>query len=121
MSSLGSLEFSERQVTEEEGREWAEANGLYFIEASAKTAQNVEQVRTGRKKLVLLHCCSIRLTNALLLALAHPQAFSRTAATILANFDYVNHQMRKGSSRITLDEQQRAAAAAATKSECCSF
>ncbi|TYZ67765.1 hypothetical protein PybrP1_009864 [[Pythium] brassicae (nom. inval.)] len=85
------LSHRDRQVSEEEGREWAEAHGLYFIEASAKTAQNVEQ------------------------------AFSQTAATILANFDYVNHQMRKGSaaSRITLDEQQRAADA--TKSECCSF
>lgn len=49
------------------------------------------------------------------------QAFSQTATTILANFDYVNHQMRKGSaaSRITLDEQQRSTGGA--KSDCCSF
>lgn len=40
------MDCRERQVTEEEGREWAQAHGLYFIEASAKTAQNVEQVRT---------------------------------------------------------------------------
>lgn len=31
-------------MTEAEGREWAQAHGLYFIEASAKTAVNVEQV-----------------------------------------------------------------------------
>jgi hypothetical protein len=34
----------DREVTEAEGREWAQAHGLYFIEASAKTAVNVEQV-----------------------------------------------------------------------------
>lgn len=81
---------SERQVTEDEGRAWAHAHGLYFIEASAKTAVNVEQ------------------------------AFSQTAATILANFDYVNHQVRKGSgvARISLEQQQTRSAA---KSDCCSL
>lgn len=34
----------QREVTEDEGRNWAAAHGLYFIEASAKTALNVEQV-----------------------------------------------------------------------------
>uniref|UniRef100_K3X370 Uncharacterized protein n=1 Tax=Globisporangium ultimum (strain ATCC 200006 / CBS 805.95 / DAOM BR144) TaxID=431595 RepID=K3X370_GLOUD len=86
------LSNRERQVTEAEGREWAQMNGLYFIEASAKTAQNVEQ------------------------------AFSQTAATILANFDYASHQVRKGSnaSRISLDDRN-SNAASETKSECCSF
>lgn len=33
----------ERQVTEEEGAQFARENGLLFLEASAKTALNVEQ------------------------------------------------------------------------------
>ncbi|KAI9915253.1 hypothetical protein PsorP6_007329 [Peronosclerospora sorghi] len=69
------VEARDRQVTEEEGRTWAAAHGLYFIEASAKTAVNVEQ------------------------------AFTLIAMTILRNFDYANRQMRKssGSSRVSLD------------------
>ena len=34
---------SRRQVTFEEGKKFAEENGLIFLETSAKTAQNVEQ------------------------------------------------------------------------------
>lgn len=51
------------------------------------------------------------------------QAFSLTAATILSNFDYENHQVRKGSntSRISLEEQQRLSDRNAAKPECCSF
>lgn len=65
----------ERQVTEEEGRNWAKAHDLYFIEASAKTARNVEQV------------------------------FALTATTILRNFDQNNRQMQKTSSgsRVSID------------------
>jgi small GTP-binding protein len=33
-----------REVTEEEGREFAEKNGMLFFETSAKTGQNVEEV-----------------------------------------------------------------------------
>lgn len=56
------------------------------------------------------------------LGFATEQAFSLTAATILANFDYENHQVRKGSSasRISLEEQ-RLSERNAGKSECCSF
>lgn len=47
--------LSDRQVTEEEGREWAKLHGLHFVEASAKTAANVEQVYNlvNRKSLML--------------------------------------------------------------------
>ena len=34
----------DREVTEEEGREFAERNGMLFFETSAKTGQNVEEV-----------------------------------------------------------------------------
>lgn len=34
-----------RAVTTEEGQQFAKENGLLFMEASAKTAQNVEEVR----------------------------------------------------------------------------
>ena len=34
----------QRQVTEEEGREFAEKNGMLFFETSAKTGKNVEEV-----------------------------------------------------------------------------
>ncbi|DAZ92561.1 TPA: hypothetical protein N0F65_012791, partial [Lagenidium giganteum] len=80
----------ERQVTEEEGREWARAHGLYFIEASAKTAQNVEQV------------------------------FSLTAQTILRNFDFVNQEMRKpsGSGHVYLTDD--GSENSRGKTECCS-
>lgn len=39
-----------RAVSEEEGKQFAEKNGLMFIETSAKTAQNVEEafLKTGR-------------------------------------------------------------------------
>ncbi|KAG6582955.1 rab family protein [Phytophthora cinnamomi] len=65
----------QREVPEDEGRSWAAAHGLYFIEASAKTALNVEQ------------------------------AFALTATKILRNFDYSNHRMRKASSasRVSID------------------
>lgn len=57
------------------------------------------------------------------LGFATEQAFSLTAATILANFDYENHQVRKGSSasRISLEEQHRLSERNAGKPECCSF
>lgn len=38
---------SERKVSEEEGKVLARLLGCQFIETSAKTAQNVEQVFTG--------------------------------------------------------------------------
>lgn len=34
---------SKRAVTKQEGEEFAKKNGLYFLETSAKTADNVEQ------------------------------------------------------------------------------
>ncbi|KAG6610645.1 rab family protein [Phytophthora cinnamomi] len=79
----------QREVPEDEGRSWAAAHGLYFIEASAKTALNVEQ------------------------------AFALTATTILRNFDYSNHQMRKasGASRVSIDAP--AERTQSNKSECC--
>ncbi|EQC34541.1 rab family, other [Saprolegnia diclina VS20] len=50
----------QRQVSSNEAAEWAARHGLHFIEASAKTAQNVEKV------------------------------FVETATTILRNFDAAN-------------------------------
>lgn len=40
-----------RQVTTEEGEDFAKKNGLQFIETSAKTAQNVEEsfVKTSKE------------------------------------------------------------------------
>jgi Ras-related protein Rab-2A len=35
---------SKREVTREEGEKFAKENGLIFMETSAKTAQNVEDV-----------------------------------------------------------------------------
>lgn len=83
------VNVSDREVTEEEGRSWAEAHGLYFIEASAKTALNVEQ------------------------------AFAQTATTILRNFDYANRQMGKtsgGGSRVVIDTNAKPTQA---QSSCC--
>lgn len=34
---------SQRQVTREEGQEFAKKHGLFFLEASAKTADNVDE------------------------------------------------------------------------------
>ncbi|CCI47853.1 unnamed protein product [Albugo candida] len=70
----------DRQVTEEEGREWAKLHGLHFVEASAKTAANVEQV------------------------------FSRTANVILSNFDISNQQIRplaQEKIKIEVEQQHR--------------
>ncbi|CEG36872.1 gtp-binding protein gb2 [Plasmopara halstedii] len=80
---------SEREVTEEEGRSWAESHGLFFIEASAKTALNVEQ------------------------------AFTQTATTILRDFDYSNRQMRKmsGVNRVSIDTNVERMQQ--TQSSCC--
>lgn len=39
----GDLE-ERRAVTYEEGRKFAEENGLFFLETSAKTAENVDEV-----------------------------------------------------------------------------
>lgn len=35
-----------RAVTKEEGEHFAKENNLFFLETSAKTAQNVEEVKT---------------------------------------------------------------------------
>lgn len=43
-----------RQVTREEGETFAQKNGLYFIETSAKTAENVDEVRS---ELICLFFC----------------------------------------------------------------
>lgn len=100
----------ERQVTEEEGRKWAEANNLYFIEASAKTASNVELVGPA-VRLALLSETSF--SRALL------QAFTLTAATILENFDYVNSRVRKSSSSRRVSLSDSLAKHPQSKSECC--
>ena len=42
----------ERKVSEEEGREFAEKNGLLFFETSAKTGKNVEEVFTQSATLI---------------------------------------------------------------------
>jgi hypothetical protein len=71
------------------------ANGLYFIEASAKTAANVEL------------------------------AFSQTAATILKNFDLANAQTQVMEGKIQLDSKAKdkkgGAATGANKNsnDCC--
>jgi Ras-related protein Rab-2A len=36
---------NQRQVTREEGETFAKKNGLYFMETSAKTSENVDEVR----------------------------------------------------------------------------
>ena len=38
----GSGRGKQREVTTEEGEQWAKAEGLQFVEASAKSGQNVE-------------------------------------------------------------------------------
>lgn len=44
-----------RAVSTEEGEQFAKEHGLIFMEASAKTAQNVEEVR----KIVLIQVCFV--------------------------------------------------------------
>ncbi|KAJ0410067.1 hypothetical protein ATCC90586_006460 [Pythium insidiosum] len=44
-----------RQVTEAEARAWAQHNGLHYIEASAKTAANVEKVFMQTAASILRH------------------------------------------------------------------
>ena len=48
------LAATQREVSEEEGRKFANDHGLHFIETSAKTAANVEQafINTAREILV---------------------------------------------------------------------
>lgn len=38
-----------RAVSKEEGEQFAKENGLLFLEASARTAQNVEEVRISQR------------------------------------------------------------------------
>jgi hypothetical protein len=47
-----------RQVTREEGETFAQKNGLYFIETSAKTAENVDEVRCRFGHFPALFCRS---------------------------------------------------------------
>lgn len=91
----------ERQVPEAEGRAWAKVHGLYFIEASAKTASNVEQV------------------------------FAHTAASILRSFDsqqllqqqqHTAISPRPGASnKLTLEPHRAGAITATNKYDCCSL
>lgn len=47
------LESSKRVVSTEEGQEWATSRGLIFMEASAKTAQNVNETFVGIAEQIL--------------------------------------------------------------------
>ncbi|CAI5730755.1 unnamed protein product [Hyaloperonospora brassicae] len=81
-----------REVPEEEGRAWAAAHGLVFIEASAKTALNVEQ------------------------------AFALTATTILQNYDYSSHKVRRtsgASAAVSVDAATAAEQQTPATSGCC--
>lgn len=50
-----------RAVSKEEGEQFAKENGLLFLEASARTAQNVEEV-----SFVYLTCASSKKADCLL-------------------------------------------------------
>lgn len=80
-----------RAVSKEEGEQFAKENGLLFLEASARTAQNVEEVMhlnqyQPRYSTMLCNLKNIvkfiTMESHLLLIL---QAFIRTAAKILQN------------------------------------
>lgn len=57
-----------RAVSQEEGEQFAKENGLLFLEASARTAQNVEEVMYPNKALAL----------SFILANTHPKVFPPT-------------------------------------------
>ena len=58
-----------RAVSTEEGEQFAKENGLIFMEASAKTAQNVEEVMILIKNILLqtmiINCGKLRLVSHL--------------------------------------------------------
>lgn len=60
---------AQRDVTYEEAKQFADENGLIFMEASAKTGENVEEVFLETAKLIYQHIqdgrCGALLTNAL--------------------------------------------------------
>ncbi|KAG9129096.1 hypothetical protein Leryth_019825 [Lithospermum erythrorhizon] len=68
-----------RAVSTEEGEQFAKENGLIFMEASAKTAQNVEEVIIS----IFLYICNVHLSsNSQTQFYFLLQAFISTAATI---------------------------------------
>jgi len=52
-----------RAVTHEEGEQFAKENGLIFMETSAKTADNVEQVRIASSRFVSFRFVSFRFVS----------------------------------------------------------
>ena len=76
-----------RCVTKEEGQQFAKDNGLIFLETSAKTAQNVEEVCVAT-----LPCCIHNIATALawFQLLRHlckrPRKSTRTSKTAFMNF-----------------------------------
>ena len=76
---------SKRQVSKEEGAAFAKEHNLLFLETSAKTAENVEQVPTLCSSLAHASTpilCERAYTDALCLFLRFLQAFINTARTI---------------------------------------
>jgi Ras-related protein Rab-2A len=63
-----------RQVSREEGEKFARENGLIFLETSAKTANNVEEVVSG------VPCCCTSCLHV-----SRGQAFINTAQKIYEN------------------------------------
>lgn len=48
-----------RQVTQKEGQTFAEQNGLIFLETSAKTAANVNEVSFITHSIICVYCIHI--------------------------------------------------------------
>jgi Ras-related protein Rab-2A len=69
-----------RAVSYEEGEQFAKENGLVFMEASAKTAQNVEEVMVH--SYCILCGYTLFISKKKLTSFSVVQAFIKTAGTI---------------------------------------
>ena len=74
-----------RAVSTEEGEQFAKEHGLIFMEASAKTAQNVEEVSNETQDDLYVETLTdffFVVCQVFLIATSFVQAFIKTAATI---------------------------------------